>query len=34
MAADVSAPGRLYTFHDNAYATSRIYTVDAAQEPA
>jgi hypothetical protein len=34
LAADVSAPGKLYTVHDSAYANSRIYTVDARHTPA
>ncbi len=34
LAADRTTPGRLYTVHDNAYASSRIYTVDATSAPA
>ena len=34
LAADPKVPGRLYTVHDNAYANTRIYTVDASKKPA
>ncbi|WP_029356492.1 esterase-like activity of phytase family protein [Bosea sp. 117] len=34
LAADASAPGKLYTVNDSAYAQARIYSVDATSAPA